>query len=295
MPLPRAQVRGSSKPSAEAGSAVAGLGALGGSPESLRAGRAGPGRAEGGGAARIDDALPALPGGGLRLESAAAAAAGGGGAGGSGRAARRKEARERRGLGVPQCHSNSVPGRSRRGPSSCPAVAHCIERAVCAEPRRGGKLGAGLSGGSAEPLGCRGALDAGCLRAAAADGLRCPLRPCRLARVQRCLPNKLLVPGRTATAVRAEPREGESGLGSPIVHQEPGRDARETAVFRDFPGPYWTGIGGRCWGGRPLASCLGERGVAGSGVGLPGERSSSLLGAIGDRDVEKTFSQYVVK
>lgn len=95
--------------------------------------------------------------------------------------------------------------------------------------------------------------------------------------------------------MRAEPQEGESGLGSPIVRQEPGRDERETAFFRDFPVPWRAGIGGRCWVGRPLASCLGERGVAGSELCLPGERSCSLLGAIADRDVEKTFSQYVVK
>lgn len=65
--------------------------------------------------------------------------------------------------------------------------------------------------------------------------------------------------------MRAEPREGESGLGSPILRQEPGRDGRKTAVFRYFPVPYRAGIGGRCWSGRPLASCLGERGVAGGG------------------------------
>lgn len=100
-----------------------------------------------------------------RLRAAAAAEPAGAG---KRRAGGRKEARERRGLGAPQCHSNSVPGRSPQGPSSCPAVAHCIERVVCAEPPRGGRLGAGLSGGSAEPLGCRGVLDAGCLRAAAA-------------------------------------------------------------------------------------------------------------------------------
>lgn len=44
---------------------------------------------------RSDDALPALPGGGLRLESAAAAAAGGGGAGGSGQQASGGEGSER--------------------------------------------------------------------------------------------------------------------------------------------------------------------------------------------------------
>lgn len=69
---------------------VCGVGAAGPSE------RAGPGRAEGGGAARSDDALPALPAGGLRLESAAAAAAGGGGAGGSGQeASGEKEGSER--------------------------------------------------------------------------------------------------------------------------------------------------------------------------------------------------------
>lgn len=177
----------------------------------------------------------------------------------------RKQAGERRGLHAPQWHSNTVPGRSPRGPSSCPAVVHCIERVVCVEQPRGGRLGAGLSGGSAEPLRCRGALGA------AASELRCLLRPCRLARGQHCLPNKLPVPGRTATArpgaVRAEPREGESGLGSPIVRQH----EREAVVFRDFAGPYRAGIGGRCWDGRPLASCLGESGVTGSELGLPGD------------------------
>jgi len=94
---------------------------------------------------RSDDALPALPGGGLRLESAAAGAAEPAGAGG------RKAASERRGLGALRCCSNAFPGRSPRGPP-CPAAARCVERLVCAEP---GGPRAELSGRGAELLRCR--------------------------------------------------------------------------------------------------------------------------------------------
>lgn len=148
VPVPRVQVRGALRP--RLGEPAEGRvplppvsgrsgGPGGREPRVARAGGVGvpafPRRGSGGGGAgragrraversRSDDALPALPGGGLRLESAAAAAAGGGGAGGSGQQTSgggRKRASERRGLGALQCYSNAFPGRSPRGPP-CPAL-----------------------------------------------------------------------------------------------------------------------------------------------------------------------------
>lgn len=74
-------------------------------------------------------------------------------AGAGSRRAGGKEASEQRGLGALQCYSNAFPGRSPRGPP-CPALPlHVAWSAlVRAEPPRGGRLRAGLSGGSAEPL-----------------------------------------------------------------------------------------------------------------------------------------------
>lgn len=157
-----------------------------------------------------------------------------------------------------------------------------MERLVRAEPPRGGRLRAGLSSGSAEPLracgrlGCRwlsrvGAAfpPAGPAAAAghrsrggssAVSGTASPARSaarptsCRFQGGQRAVRGAgLLRPGRGSTAGRAEPREGEER--PPLTFPSSGAGLGwegNRGPFGIPPVPYRVGTGGRSRGGRLL-------------------------------------------